>query len=271
MTTPADLQALLRSEKLDEAIEHLNAEVKKNPTAIDRRAQLAELLCVAGNLERADTVLNAISDIDPGAMVGVALFRQLVRAEQARQQFYAEGRVPEFVAKPDALLELELRAAIAAREGAVDDLAALVAEREAARVPLAGVADGEPFDDFRDLDDLAAAHLEVFTSTGKYFWIALSSIESIELRKLESQRDLLWRRAQVSVADGPDGEVFLPSIYAAKKMTAAQRLGHVTEFDEAAGRVALGKGLRTFLVGEESKTIRELGRVDFKARAGGGR
>ena len=110
MTTPADLQALLRAEKLDEAIEHLNAEVKKNPTAIDRRAQLAELLCVAGNLDRADTVLNAITDIDPGAMVGVALFRQLVRAEQARQQFYAEGRLPEFVTKPDALLELELRA-----------------------------------------------------------------------------------------------------------------------------------------------------------------
>src|ERR1700722_7935353 len=109
MTTPADLQALLRAEKLDEAIEHLNAEVKKNPTAIDRRAQLAELLCVAGNLDRADTVLNAITDIDPGAMVGVALFRQLVRCEQARQQFYAEGRLPEFVAKPDALLELELR------------------------------------------------------------------------------------------------------------------------------------------------------------------
>ena len=264
MTTPAaDLQALLRAEKLDEAIEHLNAEVKKTPTAIDRRAQLAELLCVAGNLDRADTVLNAITDIDPGAMVGVALFRQLVRAEQARQQFYAEGRLPEFVAKPDALLELELRGAIAAREGAFGDLAALVAEREAARVPLAGLADGEPFDDFRDLDDLAAAHVEVFTSTGKYFWIATSGIESIELRKLESQRDLLWRRAELSVIDGPDGEVFLPSIYVSKNMSAALKLGHATEFDEVAGRVALGKGLRTFLVGESSKTIRELGRISF--------
>ena len=46
-------------------------------------------------------------------------------------------------------------------------------------------------------------------------------------------------------------------------MTAAQRLGHVTEFDDAVDRVALGKGLRTFLVGEESKTIRELGRITF--------
>ena len=268
MTTPADLQTLLRSDKLDEAIEYLNAEVKKNPTGIDRRAQLAELLCVAGNLERADTVISAVADIDPKAMVGVALFRQLVRAEQARQQFYSVGRLPEFVVKPDALLELELRAAIAAREGALGELATLVAEREAARVPPSGVADGARFDDFRDLDDLSSAHIEVFTSTGKYFWIPTSRIEAIELRKPESQRDLLWRRAQLSVDDGPDGEVFLPCIYAAKNMSIAERLGHETEFVDAANRVALGRGLRTFLVGDTSKTIRELGRINFAGQTG---
>ena len=63
--------------------------------------------------------------------------------------------------------------------------------------------------------------------------------------------------------------MFLPSIYVAKTLTAAQRLGHVTEFDDAVERVALGKGLRTFLVGEESKTIRELGKITFaESRAG---
>jgi type VI secretion system protein ImpE len=263
----ADMQTLLRNDKLDEAIEQLNGEVRKNPTAIDRRAQLAELLCVTGNLERADTVLNAIADIDPGAMIGVALFRQLVRAAQARQQFFSDGRLPEFVVKPNALIELELRAAIAAREGASDDLARLVAEREEIRTPLAGSADGEGFDDFRDLDDLTAAHLEVFTSTGKYFWIPLADIESIELRKPESLRDLLWRRALVSVADGPDGEVFLPTIYPAVLQSAAQRLGHVTDFESAAERVSVGKGLRTFLVGDESKSIRELARVAFTRNA----
>jgi type VI secretion system protein ImpE len=270
MTSQDDLQALLRSGKLDEAIEHLNGEVKRNPTDIDRRARLAELLCIAGNLERADTVLSAIADIDPGAMVGVALFRQLVRAAQARVQFFSEGRLPEFVVKPDALIEIELRAAIALHEGDLSGLATLVAQREEGRKAVAGSADGEEFDDFRDLDDLAAAHIEVFTSTGKYFWIPVSDIEFIELRKPESQRDLLWRRAQVSVADGPDGEVFLPTIYPATQMSPAHRLGHLTEFDNAAERVSIGKGLRTFLVGEGSKSIRELGRISFTAHAARG-
>jgi type VI secretion system protein ImpE len=263
MSSQPDLQSLLRNENLDEAIAHLNGEVKRNPKAIEHRARLAELLCITGNLERADTVLDALGNIDPGAMVGVALFRQLVRAAQAREQFFSDGRLPEFVAKPDALMEIELRAAIALREGALKELSALVAERDSLRSEVAGHADGEEFSDFRDLDDLSAGHIEVFTSTGKYFWIAVATIESIELRKPESQRDLLWRRALVTVADGPDGEVFLPTIYSGKQMSAAQRLGHVTDFDDAAERVVLGKGLRTFLVGEESKTIRELGRVTF--------
>jgi type VI secretion system protein ImpE len=270
MTTQTDLQTLLRGGKLEGAIEHLNGEVKRNPTAIDRRAQLAELLCIAGNLERADTVLNAITDIDPGAMVGVALFRQLVRAAQARLQFFGEGRLPEFVVKPDEVIEIELRATIALRERDWGELAKLVAQREEGRRAVAGTADGEAFDDFRDLDDLAAAHIEVFTPTGKYFWIPVSAIESIELRKPESMRDLLWRRVLLSVADGPDGEVFLPTIYAASEMSAAQRLGHVTDFESPAERVSLGKGLRTFLVGEGSKTIRELGRINFAGQASRG-
>jgi type VI secretion system protein ImpE len=263
-----DVQALLSSEKLDAAIESLNGEVKSNPMSVDRRAQLAELLCIAGNLERADTVLTAIVNIDPGAVIGVALFRQLVRAEQARQQFYSEGRLPEFIVKPDALLELELRAAIALREGDQAELAARVAEREAARVPIAGTVDGVAFDDFRDLDDLSAAHIEIFSSTGKYFWIPVSGIVAIELRKPETRRDLLWRRAQITIADGPDGEVFIPTIYCTKEMSVAQRLGHVTDFDDAADKVSLGRGLRTYLTGETSQTILELGRITFTEQAG---
>jgi protein involved in temperature-dependent protein secretion len=57
--------------------------------------------------------------------------------------------------------------------------------------------------------------------------------------------------------------VFLPTIYPVSEMSAAQRLGHVTDFESPAERVSLGKGLRTFLVGEGSKTIRELGRIAF--------
>ena len=267
MTLPADLQSLLDSNSLDEAIERLNEEVRAHPAAIDTRALLTELLCVAGKLERADKMLDTIGTLDPGAMIGVALFRQLVRAAQARQQFHEEGRLPEFVVKPDALLELELQAAIAVREGDAARLSALIAEREASRRAIVGVMNGVPFDDFRDLDDVHAAHLEILTSTGKYFWIPLDLIVAIEFRKPVTRRDLLWQRAQLTIADGPDGEIFVPSIYSTADMTGAHRLGHETEFDQPADGVALGKGLRTFLVGDTSSTVLDLTRLTFTEQA----
>jgi type VI secretion system protein ImpE len=264
MSTAEHVQRLLLEGQLEEAVSILNNEVRTHPTATDGRALLAELLCVSGNLDRADTMLDAISTIDPGAAIGVALFRQLIRAEQARTQFYTEGRVPEFISKPDAVLELELQASIAVREGNFAEASARLAEREAARTPVAGVADGTAFDDFRDMDDLGAAHLEVLTPNGKYFWIPVSTIGSIELRRPERRRDLIWRRAHVSVEAGPDGEVFLPTTYFTRDATVAERLGHSTDYTTQAGGAVFGRGLKEFMVGEQIKTILELGKIKLR-------
>jgi type VI secretion system protein ImpE len=268
MATADDIQSLLKEDRLEDAAQLLNQEVRTRPAATEVRALLAEVLCLNGNLERADTVLDAITSIDPGAAVGVALFRQLIRAEQARTQFYLEGRLPEFIAKPDGVLELELRAAVALREGNLAEASAQLAESEAARAPAPGTADGAAFDDFRDMDDSAAAHLEVLTPNGKYFWIPVASVATIELRRPERRRDLLWRRAHVSVESGPDGEVFLPTTYFARDPTPAQRLGHVTDYATQPGGAVLGRGLREFMVGEEVKTILELGKLQFSGRQG---
>lgn len=258
-----DIKALLEADQLDEAIAVMNAEVKAKPTDVDCRANLVELLCYAGTLDRADKLLDAISTIDPTTVVGIALFRQLVRAEQARGQFYTDGRVPEFLSKPDALSELELRAAVMVRSGDAAGAAQVIAERDEAWTPISGKADGVAFDDFRDLDDVNASHLEVLTSTGKYYWVPLKSVAGIEFRPPERRRDLLWRRASLSVIGGPEGEVYLPTVYWAREASAAHRLGHATDFIGGDGAPIQAVGLRSFLVGEDSKTIMELSTVEF--------
>jgi type VI secretion system protein ImpE len=258
-----DIKALLDADQLNEAISVMNGMVRAKPKDIDCRANLVELLCYSGNLERADKLLDAITELDPTAAVGVALFRQLVRAEQARVQFYEEGRLPEFVAKPDPLCELELRASVLLREGDEKGAAALIEERDSLRRPVAGTTGGEAFDDFRDLDDVNASHLEVLTSTGKYFWTPVSAVQEIEFRAPQRRRDLIWRRAALSISGGPDGEIFVPAIYVAKDSAAAQRLGHVTDYVGGDDTPVRGLGLRSFLVGDDSKTIMELGSLKF--------
>jgi len=84
-------QALWREGRLQDAIAAATAEVKNNPTNRGTRAFLWELLAFTGDLERMDRHLDVLGQQDPEALALVAMFRQLVRAEQARRQFFQEG------------------------------------------------------------------------------------------------------------------------------------------------------------------------------------
>jgi type VI secretion system protein ImpE len=257
----------LEAGDLDGAIENLTQQVRQRPTDTVARSQLAEMLCIAGNFERADRLLDALQHQDPNVAVGVALFRQLIRAEEARQAFYNECRLPEFLAPPSDEEQLYLRALVAAKDNDPRQAADLLADAEAKRQPLAGRVDGTTFDDMRDLDDVCATHIDVLTSTGKFYWIPLRSIETVSLHKPEKYRDLLWRRAAVSVASGPDGEVFLPTIYAGGKTlpSALGRLGRQTDFVGGDGEPVRGVGLRSFIFGDEARSILDVAEIEFSA------
>jgi type VI secretion system protein ImpE len=259
---------------LKEAIASAADEVKKNPTDLSRRTLFCELVCFAGDMDKADKQLDLLGHQDPQLMVGVSLYRQLIRAEQARQEFYADGRVPEFLGVPSPHLRLHLEASILLREGKPRDAADLLVQAEERRPKVSGTCDGKPFDDIRDLDDLTASFFEVLTSTGKYYWVAMDQVELVELRKPARPRDLLWRRAHMIVANGPDGEVYLPTLYAGTQHEADDRvrLGRVTEWRGGDGATVRGIGLRTFLIGDEGRTILEVENLTFNrpAEAEGG-
>src|SRR5260370_34042433 len=86
--------ALFAARQLGPAIAAANAEVRRNPGNLGGRVLLAELLLFAGNLDRADTILDAAATADPTSAVVVAEFRQLLRADIGRRQLSPEGPVP---------------------------------------------------------------------------------------------------------------------------------------------------------------------------------
>ncbi len=251
---------------LQDAIKAMNAEVKSKPGDFDKRGFLAELLCFDGNLERADRMLDLMIEQAPASVIGIALFRQLVRAEMARQEFFKDGRVPEFLDDPPPYLQLHLRASITLRDGSPTEAAALLAEAEEQRPRLAGVCDGKPFEDMRDLDDMTASIFEVLTSNGKYYWIPMARVTSVTLHPPERPRDLIWRRASMDVAQGPHGDVYLPVIYPSRgqEVDDRTRLGRVTDFagGKNGGPVA-GVGQRTWLIGDDAMPILQIGSLEF--------
>ena len=144
----------------------------------------------------------------------------------------------------------------------------LAAQAETDRVHPAGQTPAGAFDDLRDGDDLLAPSFEVITTTGKYFWIPTERVMLLEFHAPKRPRDLYWRRATMQVANGPDGEVYLPAVYPmqpdAAGLTDALRLGRETDWlQAAAGAPTRGVGATTLLVGEEAATLLELATLTF--------
>ncbi len=270
---PADQQtagALFRAGNLADAVAAANAAVRKAPADLAPRVLLAELLLFAGNLERADVILDAGSSVDPQAAVVIAEFRQLVRAEMARRQQRRDGRLPEFLGEPTAALATILQATIALRAGDTAEAGALAAKAETLRPRVTGSIDGKAFDDFRDADDLQAGYFEVLTTTGKYFWIPTERIESINFDKPKRARDLYWRRVNMSVRSGPDGVVYLPALYGDDDpgLSDELRLGQATDWIEVSQALVRGAGQRMFLAGDDTVSAMDMTEITFDPSPG---
>lgn len=242
-------------------------QVRSRPADGGARQVLAELFCFAGQFERADKQLETLLVQNPAGALTASLHRQLIRGETARREFWQQGRVPEFLAEPDAEMRARMLALVAVREGDMAEAARQLELAESERVPAAGTCNGKHFDDFRDLDDLCGGILEVLTSTGKFYWISLARVISMEFEPPARPIDLMWRQCQMEVEDGPHGVVYLPVSYAPRAVgetvPAEAAMGRVTEWVGEEEGVIRGVGQRMFAVDDDDLSIMEL--VSFQA------
>jgi type VI secretion system protein ImpE len=260
--TPGEL---FQQDKLSEAVQAALHAVRTDPTSRPKRWLLAELACFSGDLERADRQLEMLVSPDAKDLVAIGAFRQLVRAEQARRDFFEQGRPPEFLTPPPSSTQLLLQASIAIREKKYTEAMDFLAQAERERTPVSGTMDGVAFSDFRDLDDLTPSILEVLTSNGIYYWVSMNSVQSIQFETPAGLIDLLWLPVQLTMKGGAEGKVYLPTIYPSTDRDCDEQLqiGRITEWIGGEGTPVRGRGLREFLVGQEPKSILELKDIEF--------
>src|SRR5437016_9037397 len=91
---------LLNAGELLAAIEQLNREVRSSPTDVQRRTFLFELLCFAGEYQRAERQLDVLGRQSAAADIGAQVYRSLMAAEQARRRLFSEGLSPDFLFPP---------------------------------------------------------------------------------------------------------------------------------------------------------------------------
>ncbi|HKW98164.1 MAG TPA: type VI secretion system accessory protein TagJ [Bryobacteraceae bacterium] len=231
-------QELLQAGKLDEAVQALGAELRDNPTDARRRTFLFELLCFAGDYQRAEKQLDVLASDGQSAEMGAMLYRAALHAERIRQAIFEKRDYPSTGPAPEA--------------------------------PAAGALNGRPFTFFADADPRLGARLEVFAA-GDYLWIPLEHISSIEIQAPKRLRDLLWSPAIVRTArafKGKElGEVLLPVIspLSWKHPDSQVRLGRSTEWQDDGTGAIVPAGQKMFAVDDDEIPILEIRHLEFAA------
>lgn len=219
--------------KLNAAIEALGSELRDNPTDTQRRTFLFELLCFAGNHDRAEKQLDILSSGSPERGMGVLLYRSALHAERVRAEMFRKQSFP-------------LDSAPAGE--------------------VTGALNGKPFTSIEDGDPRIGARLEVFAA-GQYTWIPWQHVASLKIEAPKRLRDLLWIPAVLRTSEafrGQElGEILLPALTPLSFDSADEelRLGRATDWVEQPDGDYLPVGQKMVLIDGEQVpllSIREL-------------
>jgi type VI secretion system protein ImpE len=231
---------LFQAGKLNEAITALSVELRDNPTDAQRRTFLFELLCFAGDFDRARKHLEILAKENQKAGMGALMYEACMHADRTRQDVFEKRNYPF------------------APEGGRKR----------------GTLNGQPFEEFEDADPRIGARLEVF-SAGAYLWIPIEHIESFEVAEPKRLRDLLW--SAIIIKTGPEfqqrelGECLIPvlSPFSFKHPDDNVRLGRVTVWETSNGD-EIPYGQKMFLVDGEQIPLLEVRKVEFETAEGTG-
>jgi type VI secretion system protein ImpE len=228
--TAVNARDLFEAGRLDEALQALVSTLRGNPADVRARTFLFELLCFAGEYDRAGKQLDVIADSSKEAGMGALLYRSALHAERMRQdKFRVVGGVPGTQPRSD----------------------------------VAGTLNGQPFTSITDADPRVGARLEVFAA-GAYTWVPFEHLAEVRVQEPKQLRDLLWAPAQVRAGptfrDFEFGEVLVPAIAPLSWQHAnwQVRLGREIAWETLADGSEVPLGPKLLLVDDELIPILEV-------------
>jgi type VI secretion system protein ImpE len=266
-----NVKELIQAGRLKEARQQLAAEVKAAPSDPGRRTLLFQVLAFCGEWDKAEGHLDLLAAQDVKAEVGAQLYKSLLAAEREREAVSLE-RLPALLPKVPPYLEMYLAARRKLEAGEMEDAEQLFGQVDAHRPAAPGIADGAPFNDFRDTDTLLKHFLEAMVH-GHYVWIPFESLRELSIPTPKSLMDLLWTAARVLTREGLVMNCHLPVLYPGSHRHEDDRvkLGRMTDWVSIGGAYVRAVGQHVFRVGEGEKALLEIRELAFDAPQSGAR
>jgi type VI secretion system protein ImpE len=244
MSLQAAEQAV-REGDLVAALDHLQNQVRKDPSKSELRVFLFQLLSVMGQWERAQTQLNVAADLDAGALAMAQMYREAIACERLRAEVFTGKRSPVVFGEPEEWLALLIEALLVTgtpRAGQAQELRARAFEAAAAST---GTIDGQPFEWIADADMRLGPVCEAVIN-GRYYWVPFERLTRIDLEPPADLRDVVWLPAHFQFTNGGETVGVIPTRYPGSENAedAQVRLARKTVWNEEAPEVFTGLGQR---------------------------
>jgi type VI secretion system protein ImpE len=240
-------KATANTEPLDETLQKLQSEVKKQPGSVKLRMYLFQLLCIVGQWERAEKQLKVVGKLDPEAIAMVHTYRTALACEFSRQKVFDGETAPIILGEAQHWMHLLTDAFHLTLKGDYEASQAVRIEALEVAPALSGSIDGDLFAWFGDLDTRLAFMLEAIVG-GKYYWIPFHRIREIRTEQPVNLRDVVWLPARFTWTNGGESAGLIPTRYPGSERNQEDdiRMARKTDWIKKTSDVYLGQGQRLF-------------------------
>lgn len=240
-----DVELLLKDGKLADALQAVESQVRAAPTDAGLRVFLTQLLLVSGQWERAMTQAAVAADLSTECSWLRLVVEGAVPCEAVRAAVFAGRSIPMILGEPEAWMAKLVEAnRVLAGNRTQEFLALRAAAINEATFPDFTI-DSTPAPRLADADARFGPMLEAFVS-GKYYWVPLTRIKSLDIEPPTSLWNIVWASAVVTWDNGGQVPLLLPVRYPGSESSpnTQHALSQITEWTPVSDSLWTGSGPR---------------------------
>ena len=263
-----DAQQYLMQGDLEQALQKLQQDVRKDPSNVKHRIFLFQLFVLMGQWNRALTQLDLIGEMDAGALAMVQTYRDAVLCEVFRTEVFSGDRTPLLFGQPEqwiALLIEALRLTALGQYVESQQVRAEALELAPATKGFIGEPQSQAFSWIADADTRLGPVLEV-VMYGRYYWLPFQRIRSIHIEPPQDLRDQVWMPAYFTLANGGETVGLIPTRYVGSENSDDHQIccAHKTIWLQKDADIYQGLGQRMLATDVGEFSLMDLRQINFE-------
>lgn len=242
----------LSDKTLVEVVKQLEQEIRKQPTVIEKRLFLFQLMVVMGEWQRALQQLQVCVGLDKEMASVAHIYGDLVRSEFYRNKVFSGEISPRFLQEPPTWCAGFLRSLVLQAQNSVEKADQVRSEALNQIPECSGVIYDRDNNQYTfawliDADSRLGPIIELILN-GQYMWLALNQIKKIRIEPPYNLCDVVWVAAEITLKNGDEVSAFVPVRYPhSETANDGVKLARITTWCDVGATATIGMGQRMWM------------------------